>query len=126
MPVHHQGEEFHEPIDGVRPIDYPEIYGYIMQLKCVMALENPIYQNIIDLHKICNSCYNMTSNEQKDLYEIISPHNPVHEDSVNDQIDCTLCNKHIVKIGPAHECRECIGKYLDDLWGGIVLNQWVE
>ncbi|KMQ81909.1 hypothetical protein RF55_24800, partial [Lasius niger] len=68
IPVHHsllwipeiQEEEFYGPIDGVRPIDYPETYGYLMELKCVMALENQLYQNIIDLRKICNSCYAIT------------------------------------------------------------------
>ncbi|CAL1678868.1 unnamed protein product [Lasius platythorax] len=100
MPVHHsllwiseiQGEEFHGPIDGVRPIDYPETYGYLMELRCVMALENQLYQNIIDLRKIYNSCYAITSNEPKCVYQIVSPHNLVHKNSADNQIDCTFCN----------------------------------
>ncbi|CAL1672039.1 unnamed protein product [Lasius platythorax] len=73
MPVYHRllwtpellGEEYQGPIDGVRPLDHPETYGYLMELRCVMLTGNRLYQSIIDSHKICQACYATASEEQK-------------------------------------------------------------
>ncbi|KMQ82564.1 hypothetical protein RF55_22549 [Lasius niger] len=141
MPVYHHlmwtpellGEEYQGPIDGVRPLDYPETYGYLTELRCVMIAENRLYQSYFDSHKICQACYATASEEQKSEYGIVAPHCLVHKNSANCQTGCTFCNKCIITIKPAHECSGCIEKYLhtskayfDEGWGAPVFDRRAE
>jgi len=128
-----KGEEYQGPIDGVRPNDYPKAYEYLMELRCVMALEEYIYQDINDNYKICIECYNNTSDEYKNAYAPVAPHNLVHKNSADNQINCTYCHKKIVQVKPAHECRGCIEEYLhtpqdylNEGWGSQVIQRWQE
>lgn len=121
-------EEFQELIDGVIPRYYPETYGYLMELRCVKLLEDNIYQNTTNNYKICSSCYINTSDERKAEYAIIATHNLVHKNSVENHQNCTSCDKLIVRIKPADECRACIEEYLhtdkeylDQGWGAPVV-----
>lgn len=76
MPVYHRllwtpeikGEEHHGPINGVRPCDYSEAYEYLMELRCVMTLENQLYQDInTNNNKVYTTCYNNTPDEHKNI-----------------------------------------------------------
>jgi hypothetical protein len=126
------GEEYQGPINGVRPLDYPETYGYLMELRCVMIAEDRLHQSFTDSHKICQARYATASEEQKNEYGIVTPHSLVHKNSANCQTACTFCNKCIT-IKLAHECSGCIEKYLhtnkaylDEGWGTPVFNRWTE
>lgn len=141
MPVYHRllwtpelkGEEYQGPIDGVKPIDYPEAYEYLMELRCVLALDERLYQNGNSHCKVCITCYNNTPDEYKNEYVIVAPHNLVHKNSADHQTHCTHCNTWIVQVRPAHECKACIEEYLnaskdylDEGWGLQVIQRWRE
>jgi len=138
MPGHHhllrvpkrQEEEYYGSIDGVKPRDHPETYGYLLELRCVAPSKNQIYQCKPDSYKICSSCFLKVPEEYQREYIVVPPHSLVHKNSVENQMNCTRCYKTIVKVRPAEECRGCIEEYfsvdkayLEEGWGAPVLAQ---
>lgn len=120
-------------LDGVNPENHPETYGYLLELRCVTSLVIFLWQSLEDGHKICDRCYANASREEKTTYALVFPHNLVHKTSADHQKNCTFCNKIIINIKPASECRGCIGvaeftsrQYLDDGWGAPVFDEMEE
>lgn len=121
MPVYHKrlitpeirGEEYHGPIDGVQPKDYPLSYTHLLDLRCTMTYDGPIYQNIYNYQvKLCQHCYicNTTWLERLD-YKQIDYHGLIHERIANIIRRCATCDNVIMLVTAAHECRSCIEEY---------------
>ena len=140
MPVYHPrqwtpdipGEEYHGPLDGVRPKDYPETYKCLLELRCVMTIGERLYQRTVDKYKICDACFLAIPAENQVEFSIVVPHSLVHKDSVHDQTKCSFCYKPVVKVRPASDCRGCIEEYLhtdheylNDGWGAPVYARWI-
>ncbi|CAL1685190.1 unnamed protein product [Lasius platythorax] len=141
MPVYHHlqwtpemsNEQRRGPIDGIIPQDHHDAYRNLMDLRCVTLSEDDVYQDMADFNKIYKECHDKASAENDQEFMIIPPHNLVHKDSADNQINCTKCNAVIIKLRPAKKCRGCIEEYLyadqgylAEGWGIPVVTRWTE
>jgi len=142
MPVYHRlqwtpeppKEKYQGPIDGVRPEDHPETYQLLRSFRCIIAVNGRIYQSARENYrKICEECHHLMPVERKREYTKVASHNLVHENTARTQSRCTICNRRIIIITPAHECTGCIEEYLHadknhlrHGWGVRVVKRWIQ
>ena len=87
-------------------------YWQLLELRCVIVPEKcRVYQNNDDGHKICGTCHTKLPLDQEPAYACINPHNLVHKNSVEYGTNCGSCEKQLVNIRPADECRGCIEEF---------------
>ena len=87
-------------------------YRHLMELRCVTTLERcRVYQNYGDYHKICGTCHAKLPFGQEPAYGCIVPHNLVHKNSIESGTNCTFCERQLVNVRPADECRGCIEEF---------------
>lgn len=104
--------EFYGPIDGVKPVDYPDTYQILMRSICMRQEEEIIYVGMeFPYPKFCEQHYEGQEGVvRRTRWHAIS--SPLHDLNWIFKSDCLVCKRSLFWLRPAHQCRICIEEFL--------------
>lgn len=109
-------DEYYGPIDGVRPLDWPETYLVLNISKCMKNVGQRIIfvKNRYPWKRLCENCYLQRGQPESFNMKTVwhSLCSPLHGLTLDTKLKCARCNNVVIKFKQARTCRECIEQFL--------------
>lgn len=106
--------EYCGPIDGVRPIDYPDTYGILLRSICVKPIVRCWAEVVYPWRRQCMRCYRR--GRFRSYLRNVGAHafrSYLSEgESFQTVVECFFCDKELMWVRPAHNCRGCIEQFV--------------